>query len=109
MKYAIIPQYCMAPVIIIPILVVTVIALSSYLVYKLFLQSLLSKRSLTQTLEKYNIDKTPSQIIKEYYENKGESLSHQELQKLEKNYIKNEPEQFLAMYDAIRDSDKTKE
>jgi hypothetical protein len=99
----------MAPVIIIPILVVTVIALSSYLVYKLFLQSLLSKRSLTQTLEKYNIDKTPSQIIKEYYENKGESLSHQELQKLEKNYIKNEPEQFLAMYDAIRDNNKTKE
>ena len=99
----------MAPVIIIPILVVTVIALSSYLVYKLFLQSLLSKRSLTQTLEKYNIDKTPSQIIKEYYENKGESLSHQELQKLEKNYIKNEPQQFLAMYDAIRDNNKTKE
>jgi hypothetical protein len=99
----------MAPVIIIPILVVTVIALSSYLVYKLFLQSLLSKRSLTQTLEKYNIDKTPSQIIKEYYENKGESLSHHEIQKLEKNYRKNEPEQFLAMYDAIRDNDKTKE
>ena len=99
----------MAPIIIIPILIVTVIALSSYLVYKLFLQSLLSKRSLTQTLEKYNIDKTPSQIIKEYYENKGESLSHQELQKLEKNYIKNEPEQFLAMYDAIRDNNKTKE
>ena len=99
----------MAPVIIIPILVVTVIALSSYLVYKLFLQSLLSKRSLTQTLEKYNIDKTPSQIIKEYYKNKGESLSHQEIQKLEKNYIKNEPEQFLAMYDAIRDNDKNKE
>ena len=99
----------MAPVIIIPILVVTVIALSSYLVYKLFLQSLLSKRSLTQTLEKYNIDKSPSQIIKEYYENKGESLSHQEIQKLEKNYTKNEPEQFLAMYDAIRDNDKTKE
>ena len=99
----------MAPVIIIPILVVTVIALSSYLVYKLFLQSLLSKRSLTQTLEKYNIDKTPSQIIKEYYENKGESLSHQEIQKLEKNYTKNEPEQFLAMYDAIRDNNKNKE
>ena len=99
----------MAPVIIIPILVVTVIALSSYLVYKLFLQGLLSKRSLTQTLEKYNIDKTPSQIIKEYYENKGESLSHQEIQKLEKNYTKNEPEQFLAMYDAIRDNNKNKE
>jgi hypothetical protein len=99
----------MAAIIIIPILVVTVIAISSYLVYTLLLRDLLSKRSITQTLEKYNIDKTPSQIIKEYYENKGELLSHHEIQKLEKNYRKNEPEQFLAMYDAIRDNDKTKE
>ena len=92
-----------AAVIIIPILVVTIIALSSYLVYKFLIQNLLSKRSITQTLEKYNINKTTFQIIKEYYENKGESLSDQEIQKLEKNYIQNEPEQFLAMYDAIRD------
>ena len=99
----------MAAIIIIPILVVTVVAISSYLVYTLFLRDLLSKRSISQTLEKYNIDKTPSQIIKEYYENKGESLSNHEIQKLEKNYRKNEPEQFLAMYDAIRDNDKTKE
>ena len=99
----------MAAIIIIPILVVVLIAVSSYLVYTLLLRDFFSKRSINQTLEKYNIEKTPSQIIKEYYENKGESLSHQELQKLEKNYIKNEPEQFLAMYDAIRDSDKTKE
>ena len=98
-----------AAVIIIPILIVTIIALSSYLVYKLLLQNMLSKRSITQTLEKYNIDKTPSQIIKEYYENKGEPLSPQEIQKLEKNYTKNEPEQFLAMYDAIRDNDKNQE
>ena len=99
----------MAAIIIIPILVVTVVAISSYLVYTLFLRDLLSKRSISQTLEKYNIDKTPSQIIKEYYENKGESLSNHEIQKLEKNYRKNEPEQFLAMYDAIRDNNKTKE
>ena len=99
----------MAAIIIIPILVVTVVAISSYLVYQLFLRDLLSKRSISQTLEKYNIDKTPSQIIKEYYENKGESLSHHEIQKLEKNYRRNEPEQFLAMYDAIRDNNKTKE
>ena len=96
-------------VIIIPILVVTVIALSSYLVYKLLLQNLLSKRTIIQTLKKYNIDKTPFQIIQEYHESKGESLSPQEIQKLEKNYTKNEPEQFLAMYDAIRDNDKNQE
>jgi hypothetical protein len=87
----------MAAIIIIPILVVTVIAISSYLVYTLLLRDLLSKRSITQTLEKYNIDKTPSQIIKEYYENKGELLRlNHEIQKLEKNYRKNEPEQFLS-------------
>ena len=49
------------------------------------------------------------EIIKEYHENKGESLSHQEIQSLEKNYRQNEPEQFLAMYDAIRDNIKNKE
>ncbi|MCS5528215.1 MAG: hypothetical protein NZ747_02950 [Nitrosopumilus sp.] len=99
----------MVAVIIIPILVVVLVAVSSYLVYKLLLQDLLSKRSITQTLEKYNIEKTPFQIIKEYHDNKGESLSNQEIQKLEKNYRQNEPEQFLAMYDAIRDNSKNKE
>ena len=29
-----------------------------------------------------------------------------EIQKLEKNYTINEPEQFLAMYDAIRENSK---
>jgi|TARA_B100001105_G_scaffold28158_1_gene19760 predicted Holliday junction resolvase-like endonuclease len=99
----------MVAVIIIPILVVVLVAVSSYLVYKLLLRDLLSKRSITQTLKKYNIEKTPFQIIKEYHDNKGESLSHQEIQKLEKNYRQNEPEQFLAMYDAIRDNSKNKE
>ncbi len=109
MKYRNYTENCMVAVIIIPILVVVLVAVSSYLVYKLLLQDLLSKRSITQTLEKYNIEKTPFQIIKEYHDNKGESLSNQEIQKLEKNYRQNEPEQFLAMYDAIRDNSKNKE
>ncbi len=99
----------MASIIIIPILIVTIIGLSSYLVHKFVLRDLLAKRSIHQTLEKYNIKKTPSEIIKEYHENKGEPLSHQEIQKLEKNYRLNEPEQFLAMYDSIRDNVKNKE
>ncbi len=94
----------MIAIIIIPILVVALVTIPSYLVYKLFLKDLLSKRSILKTLKKYNIDKTPSQIIREYYENKGESLSHKEIQKLEKNYRQNEPDQFLAMYDAIREN-----
>ena len=40
---------------------------------------------------------------------KNESLSDQEIKKIEKKYRRNEPEQFLTMYDAIRDNDKTRE
>ncbi|MFB5601599.1 MAG: hypothetical protein ACPG6Z_02270 [Nitrosopumilus sp.] len=107
MKYTIVCSYRMAAaVIIIPILVVSMVAISTYLVYQLFLKNFLAKRSISQTLEKYNIQKTPFQIIKEYHENKGENLTHDEIQKLEKNYTRNEPEQFLAMYDAIRENSK---
>ncbi len=99
----------MAAVIIIPILIVVLIAASSYIVYALLLRDFLSKRSINQTLEKYNIKKSPFEIIKEYYEIKNESLSDQEIEKIEKKYRRNEPEQFLTMYDAIRDNDKTRE
>jgi len=97
----------MAAVIIIPILIVTLIAASSYIVYALLLRDFLSKRSINKTLEKYNIKKSPFEIIKEYYEIKNESLSDNEIKKIEKKYRRNEPEQFLTMYDAIRDNDKT--
>ena len=98
----------MAAIIIIPILIVTIIGLSSYLAYRFLIYDLYCKRSVNKSLQKYNIKKTPSQIIKEYYENKGEQISHQEIQNLEKNYRQNEPDQFLAMYDTIRDSEKQK-
>jgi len=99
----------MASIIIIPIIIVAIVGLSGYLVYRFVIYDLLCKRSVNQTLQKYNIKKTPSQIIKEYYNNKGEEISHKEIQNLEKNYSRNEPEQFLAMYDAVRDSSKNNE
>jgi len=99
----------MAAIIIIPILIVAIIGLSSYLAYRFLIYDLYCKRSVNKSLQKYNIKKTPSQIIKEYYENKGEQISHQEIQNLEKNYRQNEPEQFLAMYDTIRENTRDKE
>ncbi len=99
----------MAAIIIIPILIVAIIGLSSYLAYRFLIYDLYCKRSINKSLQKYNIKKTPSQIIKEYYENKGEQISRQEIQNLEKNYRQHEPEQFLAMYDAIRDYQKDPE
>ena len=99
----------MAAIIIIPILIVSIVGLSSYLIHKFVLRDILAKRSVNQTLQKYNIKKTPSEIIKEYYDFKGERLTHKEIQSLEKNYRQNEPEQFLAMYDSIRENTKNKE
>lgn len=99
----------MASVFVIPVLIVAIVGLSGYLVYRFFVFDMLCKRSVNQTLQKYNIKKTPYQIIQEYYKNKGQQMSHKEIQTLEKNYRQNEPDQFLAMYDAIRDSPKNNE
>ena len=99
----------MAAIIIIPILIVSVIGLSAYLAYRFLIYDLYCKRSINRSLQKYHIKKTPFQIIQEYYEYKGEQISHKEIQELEKNYRQNEPEQFLTMYDALRDYQKDKE
>ena len=96
----------MVAVFIIPLLVVIVSGLTGYLIYKFVIYDLYCKRSVNRSLQKYNIKKTPAEIIKEYYANKGEKISHQEIKNLEKNYRQNEPDQFLAMYDAIRDNKK---
>ena len=96
-------------VIIIPILIVTVLGLSGYLVYRFLIYDLYCKRSVNRSLQRYNIQKTPSEIIEEYYSIKGEQITPQEIQKLEKNYRQNDPDQFLAMYDSIRDNQKYKE
>jgi hypothetical protein len=99
----------MSAIIIIPIIFVAILGLSGYLVYRFLIFDLMCKRSVTHSLQKYNIKKTPSQIIKEYYNSKGEQISEKEIQNLEKNYRQNEPEQFLVMYDAIRDKSQNKE
>jgi len=99
----------MVTVFIIPIFIVAIVGLSGYLVYRYVLYDLLCKRSVNQTLQKYNIKKTPSQIIKEYYDDKGEEISHKEIQNIEKNYRQREPEQFLTMYDTVRENQKNKD
>lgn len=99
----------MASIIIIPIVIVAIVGLLGYLVYRFFIYDLLCKRSVNHTLQKYNIKKTPAQIIREYYKIKGKMLSHKEIENIEKNYRQNEPEQFLVMYDVIRDNLKNEE
>jgi hypothetical protein len=60
---------------------------------------------VNKALKKYNIKKSPSEIIREYHQSKGENISHDEVRTLEKTYRQNGPDEFLSMYDAIRDSE----
>lgn len=94
----------MASPIIIPIIIVSLVGLTGYFVYRFMIFDFLCKRAVNQKLQKYNIKKTPYQIIREYYKIKGKEISHKEVQMIEKQYRQNEPEQFLVMYDSIRDS-----
>jgi len=88
--------------IIIPIVIVAIVGILGYAIYRFVIYDLMCDKSVNATLRKYNIKKTQSQIIKEYHESKGETISDKKISQLEKQYRQHEPEQFLAMYDAVR-------
>ena len=97
----------MLALIIIPLVISATIGILGYLTYRLVIFDYLCDRSVNATLQKYDIKKTQFQIIKEYYENKGEIVSEKVISQLAKQYRQKEPEQFLTMYDSIRDKTKT--
>jgi aminoglycoside N3'-acetyltransferase len=97
----------MVAVIIIPLIVTSTIGIIGYLTYKIVIFDYLCNRSVNTTLKKYDIKKTQFQIIKEYYENKGEPVTEKVIDQLAKQYRQKEPEQFLAMYDSLRDKSKS--
>jgi len=93
----------MLAVILIPLMISAVVGIIGYLTYRLVIFDLWCNYSVNSTLKKYSIKKTQYQIIKEFYDNKGESISEKKISQLAKHYRQKEPEQFLAMYDSIRD------
>ncbi|MGI0022624.1 MAG: hypothetical protein ACRD9Q_07170 [Nitrososphaeraceae archaeon] len=97
----------MLALIIITLMISATIGIIGYLTYRLVIFDYLCNRSVNATLQKYDIKKTQFQIIKEYYENKGESVSEKAISQLAKQYRQKQPEQFLAMYDSIRNKSKT--
>jgi hypothetical protein len=88
---------------IIPISIVAILGISGYLIYRFVIFDILANSAINNTLKKYNIKKTQFEIIKEFHENKGENLTDSEINRLAKEYRRNEPDQFLAMYDTLRD------
>lgn len=97
----------MAFVVIIPLTIVAVLGIAGYLLYRFVLLDYLCNKSVNDTLRKYQIKKSQSEIVKEYYEKKGKPISSQEISQLVKLYRQKEPEQFLAMYDSIREESST--
>ena len=92
---------------IIPIALVAILGISGYLVYRFLLNDFLCNRSVNATLREFNIKKTQYQIIKEYHAFKGKEISDKEILFLQKRYRQREPDQFLSMYDSIRDKSDT--
>ncbi len=88
---------------IIPITLVATLGISGYLVYRFLLHDFLCNRSVNATLKEFNIKKTQYQIIKEYHAFKGKEISDKEILFLQKRYRQREPDQFLSMYDSMRD------
>jgi len=88
---------------IIPISIVAILGISGYLVYRFLIFDILANSAINNTLKKYNIKKTQFEIIKEFHANKGENLTDAEINRMAKQYRRNEPDQFLAMYDTLRD------
>ena len=91
---------------IIPISIVAILGISGYLVYRFLIFDILANSAINNTLKKYNIKKTQFEIIREFHENKGQRLSDKEINRLAKQYRRNEPDQFLAMYDNLREKPK---
>tara|TARA_Y100000590_G_scaffold455752_1_gene604997 strand:+ start:746 stop:1039 length:294 start_codon:yes stop_codon:yes gene_type:complete len=88
---------------IIPISIVAILGISGYLVYRYVIFDILANNAVNNTLRRYNIKKTQHEIIREFNENNGEQLTDSEINRLAKHYRRNEPDQFLSMYDNLRD------
>ncbi|MCV0372298.1 MAG: hypothetical protein K5793_01915 [Nitrosarchaeum sp.] len=93
----------MLAVIVIPLMITAIIGIIGYVIYRMVIFDYLCNRSVNSTLQRYNIKKTQFQITREYYQSKGESISEKRILQLTKQYRQREPEQFLAMYDSIRE------
>ena len=94
----------MATAIIIPLILAGIAGLCGYLLYRYVVYDAMCKSSVNRILSKYDIKQTPAQIIREFYETiRGEKISERKVRMLEKKYRQTDPDQFLEMYDAIRE------
>ena len=94
----------MATAFIIPLIVAAIAGLGGYLIYRYVVFDAMCKNTVNRMLQKYDIRKTPAQIVREFHEViKGEHIPESRVRMLEKTYRQTDPDQFLEMYDALRE------
>lgn len=94
----------MVTVLVIPIILAAAAGIGGYLLYRYVVYDAMCKSSVKRILNSYDIKKTPAQIIREFHEKiRGESISERTVRTLEKKYRQTDPDQFLEMYDALRE------
>lgn len=104
MKYPYRPHDVMVTALVIPLLLAGIAGLGGYLLYRYVVYDAMCKSTVNRTLRSYDIRKTPAQIVREFHEKiRGERISDRQVRTLEKQYRQSDPDQFLEMYDALRE------
>ena len=94
----------MVTALIIPLILACIAGLGGYLLYRYVVYDAMCKMSVNRILSSYDIRKSPAQIIREFHEIiRGEKISERQVRNLEKMYRQTNPDQFLEMYDALRE------
>lgn len=103
-KYPAISYNMLAVALVIPLLLACAAGIGGYLIYRYVVYDALCKMSVNRILSNYDIRKTPSQIVREFHEIiRGEKMTEEKVRTLEKMYRQTDPDQFLEMYDALRE------
>ena len=94
----------MVTALVIPLIVAAIAGLGGYLIYRYVVYDAMCKNTVNRMLQKYDIRKSPAQIVREFHEViKGENIPERQVRMLEKTYRQTDPDQFLEMYDALRE------
>lgn len=69
------------------------------LFYKLYWEKRIDRSQVEEMLTKHGIGFSPEEIVKGYYKTKGLNKSDKEVKKLTKQFISNDKEFFLTMWE----------
>ena len=76
-----------------------------FLFYKLYLEKIIDRRETIDLLRKNGIGDRPENLTKRYYKSQNENLDEREVRKRTNQFMRNNKEFFLRMYEVGRQKD----